>query len=263
MKYSLLLTIVLFLAVVVLSNEVDDLRGIGERFHWETSFGNAGAKGQPVWGASVPLYKEYPDARRVSLNTSLVSDMPLAQAIAERKSTRQFSDKSVTIPELTKILLSANGLTNQTHGYAHRTTPSAGALYPIDLYVAVHSVEGLDSGLYHFQVIDTTLALIESGDLGEQMQEAANDQSAVGNSPVTVVIAAHFDRVTKKYADRGYRYAYMEAGAVMQNVYLQATALGLGTVSVGAFNDDLLNELLGINGVHEAGLVIMPIGWPR
>ena len=128
--------------------------------------------------------------------------------------------------------------------------------------MVVSGVESLEKGLYHFQVSDSSLELVEAGDFDQRVHVASNEQSAVGDSPVTIIMSARFDRSTAKYSDRGYRYTYMEAGCICQNIYLQATALGMGTVAVGAFNDDALNRLLGIDGRSEAALLMMPVGYP-
>jgi len=182
---------------------------------------------------------------------------------ANRHSVRTFTDQPLTLAHISRLLQSADGISHTWGGYQMRSAPSGGALYPVDLYLVIHAVTDLKSGLYHYQVSDSSLELIKEGDFRDQLYKAAFEQGVVNNGQVSIVMTARFERSTKKYADRGYRYTYMESGAICQNVYLQATSLGLGTTAVGAFNDDAVNALLEIDGVSEAALLIMPIGHPK
>jgi SagB-type dehydrogenase family enzyme len=240
------------------SNPGNDM-SIGERFHQETGYSDQGYKSDKLkWGKSVPLYKKYPKARRVKLPKPAFSGKTVEQAIRQRRSHRQFTDKALTLQELVQLLVSADGLTDKNEQL--RAAPSGGALYPVELYIAVHNVEGVEPGLYHFHVSDTSLELIKAGDFADSLHIASNEQETVGASPITIIMTARFDRSTKKYADRGYRYIYMESGSICQNIYLQATSMKMGTVAVGAFNDDALNKLLELDGRSEAALMMMPVG---
>lgn len=242
----------------------EEPQSIGQKFHFETSYGDEGSKAeQPYWGQAIPLYKEYAGAPRTKLPRPVLSEASLVSAIDQRKSVRSFDDRALDLEVLSRLLLSADGITHTRSGFEMRSAPSGGGLYPIDIYVVASNVKSLADGLYHFQVSDSSLELVSEGQYEEQVHIASNEQAAVGGSPVTIILAARFDRSTVKYSDRGYRYAYMEAGSICQNIYLQATALGLGTVAVGAFNDDALNEFLDIDGVREAALMMMPVGYPR
>ncbi len=244
--------------------EEEKKMSIGKRFHYETSFNERGYVGKEVgWGKQVPLYKTYPDAKKIPLPTPDFAGKCVEEIIRSRKSIRSFADSSLTLLHLSQLLLSADGITHSVGDWRMRAAPSGGALYPIETYVAVSKVEGLEPGLYHFQVSDSSLELIKEGDLNRALHKASGEQDAVGYSPITVVLTARFDRCTAKYGDRGYRYIYLEAGAICENIYLQATSLEMGTVAVGAFNDELLNKLLGIDGEDEAALLIMPVGYPR
>ncbi len=245
------------------SAQEENSMSIGPRFHEETSNGDQGPKGaHHTRGRQLPPYKTYPESPKIILPPPAGDSVTVGVAITRRESVRAFSDRPVTLSELSRILISATGLTHPWNTRAHRATASAGALYPIELYIVATNVDSLEAGLYHFQVKDTSLALVKPGDFSRDIHEACGGQDAVGGSPITVVIAARFERVTQKYADRGYRYVYMESGAAGQNIYLQTTALGMGTVAVGAFNDDAVNELLGIDGHEEAALLVHPVGFP-
>lgn len=242
----------------------DSSMSIGQKFHHESSYGDEGSKAEnPGWGKTVPLYKEYPGAEKVKLPAPVRTEASLEKVVEERQSVRSFSDRSLSLADVSRLLLTADGLTHSRGSWQMRTAPSGGALYPIDIYLIVKKVESLKPGLYHFQVSDSSLELVAGGDFSERIHVASNEQATVGSSPITFVMTARFDRSIVKYSDRGYRYTYMEAGCICQNIYLQATALKMGTVAVGAFNDDALNRLLGVDGVDEAGLLIMPVGYPK
>ena len=242
----------------------DKTISIGREFHDRTGFGDHGYKNpNPVFGRDIPLYKEYENAAKTRLQAPIGGDMILEQAIAERRSIRSFGDQALTLEQISRILQSANGITHSLGSYNMRSAPSGGALYPVDLYLFAFDVVDLAPGLYHYQVSDSSLELVKKGDFKDQLHTAANEQDVADQGRISIVMTARFDRSTRKYADRGYRYTYMESGAICQNIYLQVTALGLGTTAVGAFNDDALNRLIGIDGVDEAALLIMPIGYPK
>jgi SagB-type dehydrogenase family enzyme len=264
MRLTIIMSVVLVAVTLTPSaGETEDVLSIGQRFHYETSYGDSGARAKnPLWGKQVPLYKEYPDVAKIQLPEPGITDASLETVVSQRKSIRSFADKSLTVEQLSRLLVTADGLTHTSGSWQMRSAPSGGALYPIDIYVIVSSVESLAKGLYHFQVSDSSLELVRKGDFAETVHVASNEQTAVGSSPITIIVTARFDRSTAKYSDRGYRYTYMEAGCICQNIYLQATALQLGTVAVGAFNDDSLNGFLDVDGQSEAALLMMPVGFP-
>jgi SagB-type dehydrogenase family enzyme len=240
-----------------------DSLSAGPRFHWETSFSEMGIKGESIgWGQLLPLYKSYDSAPKTRLLPPASTETGVAHIIRKRKSVRSFVAEPLSLEQLSQILLSGDGVTQVRGGVAHRAAPSGGAKYPIEIYVIAADVDSLLPGLYHFQVADSTLELLHEGDLSGDIHYAANLQDAVGASPATLILSARFARSTEKYADRGYRYTYIEAGAIFENIQLQAVELGLGTVPVGAFNDDAVNALLDIDGAHEAAILIIPLGVP-
>ncbi len=267
MRY-LILTIIIVSVIMLFASipSADEpAMSIGPRFHFETGFGDNGIKSDAIgFGSPQPEFKQYDDSLlRIKLTVPEIPAANLGDLIVIRRSVRHFAAQSLSLEQISRMLLSAYGLTSNRGGYAHHSIPSGGALYPMEIYLIASHVEGLTEGLYHFQTRDSSLILLKKGDFNKQLHAASNKQESVGNSPAAIVITSRFERMTQKYADRGYRYIYMEAGAICQNIYLQAAELGLGTVAVGAFNDDRLNALLEIDGTHEAGLLIMPLGVPE
>ena len=249
--------------VVSFAQPQENTMSIGPRFQQETCYDSSGLVGKNVsYGARLPEYKDYGGAQSIKLSPAVAPGLSVEEAIHRRKSVRSFSGKPATSEQLTRLLIAVNGLTQAGGRLTHRSIPSAGALNPLEIYVVVSHLPGIDSGLYHFRVQDTSLEQIKAGQFGSELQKAALGQESVGNAPLALVVAARFARTTQKYADRGYRYVYVEVGCAAQNVYLQATSLGLGTVAVGAFEDAKVNELLGLDGQSESALLIMPIGYP-
>lgn len=181
-------------------------------------------------------------------------EMSLEAAIAARRSVREYEDRRLTEAEIGQLAWAAQGITDPTRKF--RAAPSAGALYPIELYfVAV-------DGLYHYLPEGHRMEQLATGDLRAQLQAVAVNQEAVGAAPVTVVIAGVQERTERKYGDRAERYVFIEAGHVGQNIALQAVALGLGCVTIGAFRDDQVAEVLSLPENHRV-LYIIPVGHPR
>ena len=186
------------------------------------------------------------------------------QALAGRRSRRDFQDREMPIQKLSQILWAAYGITEPRPQPALRgglrTTPSAGALYPLELYVIVGNVEGLTPGVYRYVSEGHKLVRTIDGDVRNELREAALGQRMVSQAPVSVFYSAVFERTTRRYGERGRKYVYIELGHSAQNVYLQVEALGLGTVAIGAFADDRVREILDLPG-NETPLYLMPIGY--
>jgi SagB-type dehydrogenase family enzyme len=184
------------------------------------------------------------------------SGLSVEQTLARRRSVRAFDAAPLTLGQLSQLLWAAQGT---SHPKGFRTAPSAGALYPLELYVVSGDVRGLAQGVYKYQAVGHKLVRTGDGDLRVDTARAALRQSWIANSRAIMVVAAVFRRTMAKYGERGERYVHMEAGHAAQNVYLQATALGLGTTVVGAFDDDQLRALLGMTK-QEAPLSLLPLG---
>lgn len=186
-----------------------------------------------------------------------VSQSSIEETLLERRSIREYKDESLALKEVSQILWAAQGITEPTWG--GRTAPSAGALYPLEVYLAVRKVEDLEPGIYHYLPLNHKLIGILEGDINEKLAEAGLNQSCIEKAPINLVITAFYSRTTAKYGERGIRYVHLEAGHAAQNVYLQVQSLGLGTVTIGAFDDDEVRKLLNLSE-EETPLYIMPIG---
>lgn len=185
--------------------------------------------------------------------------LSLEQAIGQRRSVREYSATPLSMEELSQLLWAAQGITSPAGG---RAAPSAGGTYPLELYVVAGMVTDLGSGVYHYLPEEHTLTMTKSGDLRAELAEACLSQEWVASAPADVVVAAVYERTTERYGERGVRYVHLEAGHAAQNLCLQATALGLGAVTVGAFSDDQVATLLPL-GEGETPLYVIPVGHRR
>jgi SagB-type dehydrogenase family enzyme len=191
----------------------------------------------------------------------ITGGLPLAEALSQRRSIRDFSPEPVLLFQLSQILWAAQGITDNRNNF--RTAPSAGGTFPLEIFAAIgdNGVEKIDAGLYHYEIETHTLALRVLEDVRPELSDAAFNQDFIAVAPVSLVICAVYDRTLMRYSTRGERYVYMEAGHSGQNIYLQATALGLGTVAVGAFYEDRMRNVLQLDS-KERPLYILPIGKP-
>ncbi len=179
------------------------------------------------------------------------------EALSKRRSVRTYSSTPLSLEEITQLLWSAQGISHSNG--RKRTAPSAGASYPLEVYLAVSRVDGIGRGIYRY--IPQVHSLVPWGGAvtARFLKEEVSPQGAVKSAPAVLILSAHYDRVTEKYGQRGERYAHMEAGHAAQNVYLQAYSLGIGTVAIGAFNDEKLREILNLEE-EEVPLYLMPVG---
>lgn len=185
----------------------------------------------------------------------------LEESIARRRSIRHFSSEPVTLPQLSQILWAAQGITDTSMAY--RAVPSAGATYPLEIMVACGqtAIDEIDAGIYHYNMDSHSLTLHHKGDVGLELARAALNQDFIYEAPADIIICAVYSRTLMRYGERGKRYVYIEVGHAGQNIYLQATALGLATVAIGAFNDEHVREILRLDKQYKP-LYIMPLGKP-
>jgi SagB-type dehydrogenase family enzyme len=184
--------------------------------------------------------------------------VPLERAINDRRSIRSYQETELTLAQAGQLLWSAQGITDPS---GLRAVPSAGALYPMELYLVAGQVEGLAEGVYRYLPENHSLELHLEGDQRKTLCAAALGQECVQKAPAVILMTAIYERTTGKYGSRGEQYVHMEIGAAAQNVYLQATALDLGTVFIGAFHDDQVQQIMRLPA-GEIPLCIMPVGRP-
>lgn len=184
------------------------------------------------------------------------SETSLEESLLKRRSVRTYSTQPLTLAEVSQLLWAAQGKTDPA---GLRTAPSAGALYPLEVYVVAGSVRDLAPGVYRYLTQGHRLERMRGGDVRAALAEAALGQDYVENAPIDVIFTAVYERVTGKYGDRGVRYVDMEAGHAAQNLCLQAVALGLGAVTIGAFYDEQVREVIGAPG-EEQPLYVIPVG---
>jgi SagB-type dehydrogenase family enzyme len=211
-----------------------------------------------LWGMS-SMEKKI-DKRSITLpKPDRAGKIPFERALAGRRSVRSYSREPLTRAELSQLLWAAQGITSKDGG---RTAPSAGALYPLELYVLAGRVRELPQGVYKYRPAKHDLIRISDEDLRAAVAAAALDQPSVKNGSVVILIAAVYARVTGKYGESGVMYTHMEVGLAAQNIYLQAETLGLGTVMIGAFYEDKVAALLELPQ-RETPLALMPVGRKR
>lgn len=185
---------------------------------------------------------------------SFDSKTSIEKALKERRSHRNFQPSALKLSEVSQLLWAVQG-TNRSNG--RRTAPSAGALYPLEVYLIAGNVSGLEQGVYNYKSISHSLIKVMDKNILPELNKAA--QSYASHGAIALVICAVYERTTIKYGNRGIRYVHMDAGFAAENIYLQSVSLGLGTVFMGAFDDDTLSNILELpDNIKPLG--IMPIG---
>jgi SagB-type dehydrogenase family enzyme len=193
---------------------------------------------------------------------SLDGNVSVEKAIKERRTIRDFKNRTLPLAHLSQLLWAGQGITDPKE--KKRAAPSGGALYPLDIYVIVgeKGVEGIEAGIYHYLPQEHSILLISKGDRRKEIASASLWQEWMAKASVLFIITAEYKRITSKYGERGVRYALIEVGHVGQNLFLQAEALGLGAGIVGAFKDSDVLKVMGSPAKHEP-LLIMPVGYKR
>jgi SagB-type dehydrogenase family enzyme len=198
-------------------------------------------------------------------SATISTERGLPQILRQRYSCRTFSHQPLNLEQVAAFLWAAAGKIEDSVTGASRTTPSAGATFPLEIYIVVGKggVVNLEEGLYHYLIEKHALEPISLGqDISLKLSAACLGQTFINDAPISLIIAAKFSRTSARYGQRGIRYVYMEAGSACQNIYLMATQLGLATVQVGAFDDNNLDKLLLLDKDTQT-LSIMPVGYAR
>ena len=217
------------------------------------------------WDNHPSRFRSYPGSERVPLTgRDFALDAPLGAALAGRHSVRAFAPGPMPLESLGRLLFASYGIRGITQfgedGFHDRPAPSAGALYPLELYVAAQDVAGLADGVYHYDAPDHQLERLRAGRFQQELAGMTLGQEMVAATNLVVFICGVFERTQWKYGQRGYRYVWMEAGHVAQNLYLVAGALGLGATAVGGFFDEEVNRLLRLPPGEEDCLYLLCAG---
>jgi len=237
---------------------------VGDKFHEETKY----SRGKPSGGLLDRLtrpstYKHYPESMRVELPPPQVKGITtFEEAVTKRRSVRSFTRRPLSQAQLSYLLWASTGIQRRERGLEFRTVPSAGALYPIETYLIVNNVEDLKRGVYHYSVRSHDLELLKLGDFTRDISDAALEQEMCLRAAATFVWTAIFARSKWKYRQRAYRYIYLDAGHIAQNLALSAVNIGLGSCQVGAFYDDEVNQTVDVDGTDESAIYLSVVGYP-
>jgi SagB-type dehydrogenase family enzyme len=264
-------------------NEIydDDIYSLSEIFHENTKLRRSQmrkmatkvlriSRDPVVLRAMSQSFKRYPNLDRVAMPKPLQNEgVEVEAAILGRRSTRAFDvTRPITIEQVSKLLHFSSGITGQKEigsGITHnmRAAPSGGGLYPLEVYPCLLNIEGANRGIYHYNVKEHSLELLKEAEAGsEPAQPPFGIHTPLENPAAIFVLTAVFRRTTFKYSDRGYRLILIEAGHIVENFWLVATAMKLGAVALFSFLDDEVNTVLGLDGVNEAVVYAVAVGNP-
>ena len=240
-------------------------KNVGDNFHAETKYirtQNLG--GNLDWANKPETYKSYPSSKTVQLPSQFQeATFNFTEVLRRRKSVRSFSTQPLSLVDLAFLLWASTGIQRTEQGYEFRVAPSAGALYPIETYIAANKVEDLWEGIYHYNIKRHLLEEIKLGNFGEKLAHAALDQEMCADASVVFIWTAIFRRSKWKYSQRAYRYIYLDAGHIAQNLALAAASITCGSCQVGAFFDDEINSIVDIDGTEESSICLSVVGHPK
>jgi SagB-type dehydrogenase family enzyme len=218
----------------------------------------------PGWVTLVLLISPIAHAGDLSLpSPSRQGVISVEEALNSRRTHRSFQGRALSLTQFAQMLWAAYGVTAVSGGRQLKTAPSAGGMYPIDIYAVVGDggVESVAPGVYHYLPESHAVRSVSSGDVRKEVANACLRQLWMAEAPLFLVITGEYARSNAKYGPRGVVYTHIEAGHVGQNVFLQAEALGLKAAIVGAFQKEDVVKALRIPAAHEP-LLIMPVGFP-
>jgi len=229
---------------------------IGQRFQQETKYYRPSYRSKPL-----DRGPEGSPPRVISLPPPTLGGGPsLWNALRERRSIREYTSLPLSLKDLSNLLWASQGITEKALAPWYRTAPSAGALHPIDTYLIINRLEGVEPGIYFFEVVDFSLTLKRAGDFSGPIAQAALNQEIAQAAAAVFVWVAVIRRSRQKYRQRAYRYIYLDCGHIAQNLYLAATALGLGCCGIAAIFDDEVNDLVGVDGREETAIYLATVG---
>ena len=238
----------------------------GDLFHRETKYRrDMIPRGSLDWARQPSPYKEFPYALKhfPIRSPDQKGGKPIWETIVQRRSCREFARDFITFAELSQLIWATQGITSTAWEYDFRAVPSAGALYPIETYIVANRIEDIQAGVYHYNVKRNQLILLTEGHFGPDLQQAGLGQEMLEEASCVFVWTAVIERSKWKYRERAYRYIYMDVGHIGQNLYLAATALNLGRCTVGAFYDEEVDRIIGVDGKEEVSVYLGAIGRVR
>ncbi|MDD1724438.1 MAG: SagB/ThcOx family dehydrogenase [Methanospirillum sp.] len=237
--------------------------GIGEEFIRKTRYGDPGTTDQ-MRGIPAPELEPEFSGTIHSLpdpDTGTISRIDLSAAIESRESIRRYSDKPLTLAEVSYLLWCTQGVKWIFDDVTFRTVPSSGARHAIDTYLLVNRVEGLKPGLYRFLALEHALGtILEDEYTSELIERACFDQKFISGSAACFIWVADIYRMTWRYGERGFRDIFLDAGHVCQNLYLSAQAVDSGVCAIGAFRDEEINDLLDLDGEKKFVIYLAAVG---
>jgi len=247
--------------------ESSEIIHIGEYFQEYTKYQYFFTPSEMSQGVSVPnLEKLIPSSAPLIVLPGAEKLLPkriknLFTLIKERRSRRNYTEEPITFKQMVALLWVTQGVLEFGYGYSLRTVPSAGARHPLETYVNINRVENQTAGLYRYSPLEHKLIqLATNANISNQLAEACLGQDMFTNCAVTFIWTAVIQRSRWKYQQRAYRYIYLDAGHVCQNLYLACEALGLGCCAVAAFDDDAVNKMLDIDGKEEFVIYLATVG---
>lgn len=238
------------------------MKDIGKDFMEYTKYKYLGESDQQKELPQPPLEQEYLDGEIIKLPKDILKTQALLDELVEgRRSVRKYSNKPMTIAELGYLLWSTQGIKSKNERATLRTVPSAGARHPFHTYLLVNNVQGLKPGIYRYNALSHTLVTfnLEEG-IADRVVAACLGQPFAGTSNVTFIWSVDIYRCSYRYGERAYRYVHLDAGHVCQNLYLAAEAIDSGVCAIAAYDDDVINELLGLDGENEFVIYVCPVG---
>ena len=239
-------------------------QGIGDRFQAETKYSRKNMYAQQR--EIIPfteLYKNYPKNMRIPLPPPKnLTNISLHDVLTKRKSIRTFSHKPLTLEQISSLLWATTGIQRIECGYEFRTEPSAGALYPIETYLMIDHVTDVSKGMYHYAIKNHYLEQLRPGDFKKELTDGALGQEMCLQAAVIFIWTAVVNRSKWKYGQRAYRYIYLDAGHIAENLALYATSMGLGSCHIGALFDDDINAIIEVDGVNESIVYMTVVGHP-
>ena len=221
-------------------------------------------KGLPLPPIQKPFSKDAELVDLVNPEQFSLGNMPLIEAIRNRRSRRNFTQESLTLEDLSFLLWVTQGVEKLTHNglVTIRTVPSGGAMHPFETYLLINRVDGVDPGLYRYLALDHKLLKLfsEGVDLPSRINEASNGQTFVGESAVVFVWAVRPYRTEWRYGEDSLKDILISVGHICQNLYLACESIGAGTCAIVAYNQKLLDSLVGVDGEDEIALYLAPVG---